>query len=248
MSDDLITVTADLLERLREKRPAVHCLTNTVAEPITANALLAIGAIPSLTSDAEEVGEFVRSADGLLINLGTPNTQMRDARRMATDIATQKSIPWVLDPVMVDRSSIRREEALDFVTTGPTAIRCNAAEAKALKLHESGFSGILAQTGEIDEVRSRDRAQNLRTGHPLMTQVTAAGCALSAVVAAFLATSPDTPFEASVAALLVFGTAGALAGADTKGPGSFAAGLLDQHHAINATTLREQTASVMETA
>jgi len=154
VSDDLIAVTADLLDRLRKMRPAVHCLTNTVAEPITANALLAVGAVPSLTSDAEEVGEFVRSADGLLINLGTPNTQMREARRVAADIAVQKTIPWVLDPVMVDRSSIRLEEALDFVATGPTAIRCNAAEAKALKLQESGFLGVLAQTGEIDEVRS----------------------------------------------------------------------------------------------
>jgi len=81
-----------------------------------------------------------------------------------------------------------------------------------------------------------------------MTQVTAAGCALSAVVAAFLATSPDTPLEATVSALLVFGTAGALAGADSTGPGSFAAGLLDQLHGMNSATLQEHSAFAMESA
>jgi hypothetical protein len=61
----------DVLERLRAKSPRVHCITNSVAQNFTANVLLALGAQPSMTISAEEIGHFARSADALLVNLGT---------------------------------------------------------------------------------------------------------------------------------------------------------------------------------
>ena len=42
-SIDLPATTADILERLRERRPRVHCITNAVAQAFTANMLLAVG-------------------------------------------------------------------------------------------------------------------------------------------------------------------------------------------------------------
>ncbi len=45
----------DLLERLRAKPPRVHCITNSVAQKLTANVLLALGAQPSMTIAAEEM-------------------------------------------------------------------------------------------------------------------------------------------------------------------------------------------------
>ena len=56
---DLPVITADILERLRERRPRVHCITNAVAQHFTANVLLAAGAIPSMTISADEIGAFV---------------------------------------------------------------------------------------------------------------------------------------------------------------------------------------------
>ena len=38
---ELPAITADVLERIREKRPRVHCITNAVAQNFTANMLLA---------------------------------------------------------------------------------------------------------------------------------------------------------------------------------------------------------------
>ena len=39
---------------LLERTPLVHCLTNTVAQTLTANALLAVGAAPGLRSSPKE--------------------------------------------------------------------------------------------------------------------------------------------------------------------------------------------------
>ena len=55
------TVAADILERLRERRPRVHCITNAVAQNFTANMLLAAGAMPSMTIAPEEVGPSWRA-------------------------------------------------------------------------------------------------------------------------------------------------------------------------------------------
>ena len=43
---ELPEITADIVERLRQRRPRVHCITNPVAQTFSANVLLAGGAIP----------------------------------------------------------------------------------------------------------------------------------------------------------------------------------------------------------
>src|SRR5437764_4469709 len=98
--------TAEILARIRERAPRVHCITNTVAQAFTANVLLAAGAVPSMTIAPDEVGAFVAGADALLINLGTFDAE----RRSAIDAAVAqegRKIPWVRDPVFIYRSAAR---------------------------------------------------------------------------------------------------------------------------------------------
>ena len=54
-----------LLERVRQKTPRVHAITNAVAQSFTANVLLALGAVPSMTIAREEVAAFAGGADAL---------------------------------------------------------------------------------------------------------------------------------------------------------------------------------------
>src|SRR5215472_4611295 len=68
---ELPVIAADILARVRARRPRVHCITNAVAQQFTANMLLAANAVPSMTTDPAEVAEFVARADALLVNLGT---------------------------------------------------------------------------------------------------------------------------------------------------------------------------------
>src|SRR5882672_7635095 len=84
---------ADILMRLRARAPRVHCITNAVAQNFTANALLAAGAIPSMTLSAVEIGAFVARADALLVNLGTFDAERRDATAAALEVATEARTP-----------------------------------------------------------------------------------------------------------------------------------------------------------
>src|ERR1700683_2220023 len=95
---ELADIAADVLARIRERRPRVHCITNTVAQQYTANMLLAAGAVPSMTISGEEIASFIAGAHALLVNLGTFDAE----RRAAIDIALgAMHIPWVLDPVFI---------------------------------------------------------------------------------------------------------------------------------------------------
>src|SRR5213082_3465089 len=104
---DLPAITADILERLRGRRPRVHCITNAVAQNFTANMLLAAGAVPSMTIAQKEVRAFAGRADALLVNLGTFDPERQKASLAAIAVAKKQGIPWVLDPVFIDRSKPR---------------------------------------------------------------------------------------------------------------------------------------------
>src|SRR5215213_5149154 len=97
-------LAADHLERLRESQPRVHCITNAVAQNFTANVLLAVGATPSMTISADEISAFAARSDALLVNLGTFDVERQTAAETAIAIVNRLERPWVLDPVLIDRS------------------------------------------------------------------------------------------------------------------------------------------------
>src|SRR5215212_332610 len=247
---ELPHIAADILTRLRARGPRVHCITNSVAQTFTANTLLAAGAIPSMTLLADEIGAFVARADALLVNLGTFDAERRDAIAAALEVAGGGRVPWVLDPVFIDRSEPRAAYAKSLLVHKPRAIRLNPAEFAALAGAEPDDAAltryaldtlaVVALTGTVDRVANGAQfIFSIENGHPLMARVTAMGCAASALTAAFLAVESD-PFVATAAALLCFGVAGGVAGERAEGPGSFPAALLDALYALDAHTLDEK--------
>lgn len=242
-------LAADIAARLRARHPRVHCITNTVAQAFTANVLLAAGAIPSMTTSPQEIGEFAARADALLINLGT----FDDERRAAVDLAlapfSAPGRPWVLDPVLIDVSEVRAAYARGLVGRGPAAVRLNAAEFAALAQTQadaesvvrcaSRHKTVIGMTGAADYVTDGARRLAIGNGHDLMGRVTAMGCAASALVAACLAVEPDA-FSAAASALLIFGIAGEIAGAGARGPGQFAADFIDAIHAMGGNDIMQR--------
>src|SRR3989304_4727926 len=93
--DDVPQMAAALLERLRARGPRVHCITNAVAQNFTANVLLALGCLPSMTLSAGEIGDFVAPSQALLVNLGTSDRERREAPEMPVDTARRGNVPWV---------------------------------------------------------------------------------------------------------------------------------------------------------
>src|ERR1700737_3905601 len=175
---DLAAACADVIERVRAHSPRVHCITNAVAQNFTANVLLAAGARPSMTISPEEIGSFVASADALLVNLGTFDAARRAATDTAIEAAAEESLPWVLDPVLIDRSRPRAAYAAGLMTRGPRALRLNRAEFAALAGSEPDDESlrryaldartVIGLTGATDVVTDGARVAAIRNGHPLM--------------------------------------------------------------------------------
>ena len=243
---ELPRIAAELLTRLRQRRPRVHCITNTVAQNFTANMLLAAGVVPSMTISPEEIAQFTAGADALLVNLGTLDAGRREAIDIAVETAAQFEVPWALDPVFIDRTPPRNEFARELVTRRPLVVRLNRAEFTALSDLEPGAEAlsryaadrgvVVALSGETDLITDGERTAAVANGDALMSRVTAMGCAGSALLAACLAVELD-PWRASGAALILLGVAGELAAQTARGPGSFAVAILDAVHGLDDKTV-----------
>ncbi len=242
--DDAAQTAGALIERLRARAPRVHCITNNVAQNFTANVLLAAGCVPSMTLSPDEVAAFAAGAQALMVNLGTFNAERSAAAEIAIGVARENKVPWVLDPVFVDRSPQRAAFARHLLTLAPAVVRLNAAEFAALAGNGpqmvDGWARdnktVIALSGETDLVADGGRLAHIANGHALMARVTAMGCAASALVAACLAVEPDA-FRGAAAALLIVDVAGELAAEKAQGPGSFAVAILDALYRLDAATL-----------
>lgn len=246
-------VAAELLARVRHAPPLTHCITNAVVTGFTANVLLATGASPAMVDIVGEAGMFARIASGLLINLGTPSPEQRAASLEAVAGATDAGTPWVLDPVAVGALPVRTALAAELVGMGPTAVRGNASEILGLAGAGAGGRGVdavdapdaaldaardlaarsgavVAVSGPVDLLTDGARVIRIANGDALLTRVTGGGCALGALMAAFLGAARHTgadALDAVAAATLVYTLAAEHAARVADGPGSFAVGLLD---------------------
>ena len=81
------------LRTIRERKPLVHQITNYVVMNETANATLALGALPVMAHAAEEVEEMIGLASALVINIGTLSSSWVDAMLIAGQAATERTIP-----------------------------------------------------------------------------------------------------------------------------------------------------------
>jgi hydroxyethylthiazole kinase len=243
---DLPAAVADVLERIRARRPRVHCITNAVAQNFTANMLLAAGAVPSMTIAPKEVRAFATRADAVLVNLGTFDPERQKASLAAIAVANRRGTPWLLDPVFIDRSPPRAAFAKKLLARRPRALRLNRAEFSALaggKTTDKTGDAALAKfaktrrtvvglTGEHDFVHDGARLAVILNGDALMARVTAMGCVASALACACLAVEPDA-WKAVAAALVIIGVAGEMAAERAHGPGSFVSEILDAVYALD---------------
>ena len=238
------------LEAVRSCEPLVHCITNYVTAADCANLLLAGGARPVMADDPAEVAEITAQSHALVVNLGTPNERVLLSQRIAGKAAMAAGIPVVFDPVGVFASSLRREAAKRFLAeVRPSVIRGNAAEMEVIREILRGLSGgralsqpVLVTTGEVDTVTDDERCFFVRNGRPEMAKVTGTGCQLSALIGAYVASSPKDVAKASAAAVAVMGVAGELAWermARTDGNATYGRRIID---AVYTMTAAEATA------
>jgi hydroxyethylthiazole kinase len=249
------------LATLRERKPLIHQITNYVVMNETANATLALGALPVMAHAIEEVEEMVALAGALVLNIGTLSPHWIDAMLLAGKAANTRSVPVVLDPVGAGATRYRTDAARRILDEVDVAVlRGNAGEIATLvgvKAEVRGVESVAAGgepaelaraaggtlglvasvTGPVDHVSDGDRVLAVANGHPLLASITGTGCMSTAVTGCFLAVAPDRPLEAAAEALVAFGLAGEAAAREAKGPGSFHAGLYDALAALDPATL-----------
>jgi hydroxyethylthiazole kinase len=246
------------LRELRERKPLVHQITNYVVMNETANATLALGALPVMAHAPQEVEEMAAAAGALVLNIGTLSEHWVEAMLLAGK-ATRG--PIVLDPVGAGATHYRTETAKRLLDELPVSVvRGNAAEIATLAGREAeirgvesigasdsgrelaeqaarAFGSIAAVTGPTDYVSDGERVLAVSNGHELLGAVSGTGCMSTAVTGAFLAAKPDAPLEAAAEALVAFGAAGEDAATNAKGPGTFHAALYDALYNLDPATL-----------
>jgi hydroxyethylthiazole kinase len=241
----------ETLARIRAEKPLIHQITNYVVMNETANATLALGALPVMAHAVEEVEEMVGLAGALVLNIGTLSPHWIEAMVLAGRAANARGIPIVLDPVGAGATSYRTETARGLLAELPIdVLRGNAGEIATLVGVEAEVRGVesmtaggdaaelareaartldlvAAVTGPVDHVSDGERVAAISNGHELLASVTGTGCMSTAITGAFLAAKPDERFDAAVEALVAFGVAGEDAAVGAHGPGTFHAGLYD---------------------
>lgn len=131
------------LDRVRERRPLIHCITNYVTANDVANLLLACGASPIMADEPEEVEEITARCAGLCLNLGTPSRRTIPSLMRAGVKAGELGRPVVLDPVGVGASALRLRTAQDLMARVPfTVLRGNVSELRALAGGQEHTRGV----------------------------------------------------------------------------------------------------------
>jgi hydroxyethylthiazole kinase len=254
----------DSLRRLRETKPLVHQITNYVVMNETANATLALGALPVMAHAREEVEEMAAIAGALVLNIGTLSPSWVDAMLLAGRAANAHGVPVVLDPVGAGATAYRTQTAKRILGEVDVAVlRGNAGEVATLVGVEAEVRGVesigtggdpadLAReaaralglvasvTGPVDHVSDGKDVIAIANGDPLMASITGTGCMSTALTGCFLAVNRERAFEAAAEALVAFGVAGEDAARDAKGPGSFHVALYDALAALDPATLDER--------
>jgi hydroxyethylthiazole kinase len=249
------------LASLRESKPLVHQITNYVVMNETANATLALGALPVMAHAREEVEEMVGLASALVLNIGTLSEPWIEAMLLAGRAANGRGVPIVLDPVGAGATRYRTDTAKRLLDELRIAVvRGNAgevatlvgAEAEVRGVESMGGAGdptelareaaralgiVAAVTGPVDHVSDGEDVIGVANGHELLAAVSGTGCMATAITGCFLAVKPDAPLEAAAEALVAFGAAGEDAANDARGPGTFHVGLYDALAGLDPDTL-----------
>ena len=121
------------IDKIKEKNPLTHCITNSVTINDCANAILAIGGSPFMAEDAEELEEVVTIADALVINIGKLSKEQINSMNVSAKVANETDTPIILDPVGVGVTELRNKTTMDLINNyNMAAIRGNITEIKSI--------------------------------------------------------------------------------------------------------------------
>jgi hydroxyethylthiazole kinase len=245
-----------MLEKVREKRPLIHHITNMVTIYECAAITRDFGALPVMAYAKEEVEQMVGAAGALVLNIGTLTPELVDTMLLAARAANRRGIPVILDAVGAGATSLRTDSTLTILdgvrvdvlkgnygemaavagqagrVTGVESLGVTGEPKDIAKSLSEKYKNAVAMTGKTDIVSGHGQTYLVDNGAPIMGTIVGTGCMASSVIACFAAVEPDMA-KAATAALAAFGIAGEVAANFAAGPGSYRAALYDAVHSLN---------------
>ena len=217
--------------------PVIYCITNEVSANFVANALLAIGASPLMSSAIEEVEDLCQIADALVLNIGTPSKELFATMLTAGQRMHELGKPVVLDPVGANTTHFRLQIAKELIAQAhPTVIRGNASEIMALATNQvlgtgldtplppysstplppysqaddlaKSVGSVVVVSGPEDYITDGTHTASVNLGSPEMALTTGTGCVATAIIAALLTNLQSSIFNNTIKAMTLVGQAG----------------------------------------
>lgn len=215
MNIEIAQKVVRLLNRLKNKKPLIHNITNYVTVNDCANILLAIGASPIMADDLKEAADITSIASALVINIGTLNERTIESMIASGKKANELNIPVVLDPVGAGASSFRNETTKRILEEIKISVlRGNMSEIKFIAGLECETKGVdasesdlksdsdegiivakslakrfnctVAITGVYDIVSDGEKSLTIENGTKMLSNVTGTGCMTTALVGGYL--------------------------------------------------------------
>ncbi|MEX0051526.1 hydroxyethylthiazole kinase [Clostridium butyricum] len=215
MNIEIAQKVVRLLNRLKNKKPLIHNITNYVTVNDCANILLAIGASPIMADDLKEAADITSIASALVINIGTLNERTIESMIASGKRANELNIPVVLDPVGAGASSFRNETTKRILEEMKISVlRGNMSEIKFIAGLECETKGVdasesdlksdsdegiivakslakrfnctVAITGVYDIVSDGEKSLTIENGTKMLSNVTGTGCMTTALVGGYL--------------------------------------------------------------
>lgn len=254
------------IEKLKKTNPLVLNITNSVVQDFTANTLLSVGASPIMSNDIREIKELISISSALSINIGTLSEDFEKIAILATELATERGVPIVLDPVGngVTKSRTNLTNAIINIAKNSSqfVIKGNASEILSIKTSSSGkgvdsalssddaidigmeiseeYNCVVCITGKNDYVfhAAQNEYYVLSNGTKMAQKITGMGCTLGAIIASFA--TLDKTIQPIIYGISMFNIASEIAEKESNGLyGSFKVKLLDLLGAITDKEIEE---------
>jgi hydroxyethylthiazole kinase len=240
----------DLLQKVREKKPVVHHLTNWVTIYDCANVVKVLGASPVMAHAKEEVAEMARIASALVLNIGTLTVDFVEAMKIAAKSANEKGIPVVLDACGCGATQLRDQKTFELLedvkinilkgnaseiakaagenvkTKGVDAAKVEKDLIEVARHAAKKYKCTVVITGSEDIIAGEKQLFIVKNGHEMMSHVVGTGCMAASVIGAFAAVEKNLALAAA-SGLVCFEIGAECAVKDSAGPGTFKERLFD---------------------
>lgn len=116
------------VKNVREKKPLIPSITNTVTINLVANAQIAVSGSAAMVYLRDEAESMAKLGEAMYINMGTIFPLYEDTLINVARVLKDSNKPWVLDPVGIGIGELRHKILSSFKSNPPSIIRGNASE------------------------------------------------------------------------------------------------------------------------